>query len=148
MKITLCGSIAFIDDLKSLAQDLEKLKHQVELPNVDTLKNGDGEPITVEEYYQIRKSPDKAGDWVWDRKTDAMNLHFNKIDWADVILVTNYNKKDVKDYIGANTLIEMGLAFYQKKPIFLLNSIPDTDCREEILGMKPTVINGDLSLLV
>ena len=39
----------------------------------------------------------------------------------------------------------MGLAFYLKKKIFLLNDIPEMSFKEEILGMKPIVINNDLS---
>ena len=40
--------------------------------------------------------------------------------------------------------MEMGLALYLKKPIYLLNEIPQMSHTEEILGMKPIVINGVL----
>ena len=43
--------------------------------------------------------------------------------------------------------MEMGVAFYLHKKIFLLNPIPEISYREEILGMKPIIINGDLSLI-
>ncbi len=59
-------------------------------------------------------------------------------------MVCNYPKNDIDGYIGANTLIEMGLAFYLEKPIYLLNPIPEISYKEEILGMKPIVLNGDL----
>jgi hypothetical protein len=62
-----------------------------------------------------------------------------------VVLILNYSKKEIANYIGANTLIEMGLAFYLHKKIFLLNPIPEISYKEEILAMKPIVINGDLN---
>ena len=65
--------------------------------------------------------------------------------WADAALVANFDKNGVVGYIGANTLIEMGVAFYRKKPIYVLNSIPEMSYTEEILGMQPIVVNGDLA---
>ena len=73
--------------------------------------------------------------------------HFEKIEWANAILVTNYEKNNIANYIGPNTLMEMGLAFYLKKPIYLLNPIPDCPWKEEILGVEPVVINGDLGFI-
>jgi len=60
--------------------------------------------------------------------------------------VLNYDKKGVKGYVGGNTLMEIGVAFFLSKPIYLLNDIPeDVSYAEEILGMMPIVINGDLA---
>lgn len=85
--------------------------------------------------------------WIWDRKAEAIRNHFDKVVWSDAILVLNHSKKDISNYIGANTLLEMGLAFHYKKPIYLLNPIPEVSYKEEILGMKPVIINGDLKLI-
>ena len=57
----------------------------------------------------------------------------------------SYDKNGVKGYIGGNTLMEMGLAFYLKKKIYLLNEVPELPYKEEILGVKPIILNGDLS---
>ena len=51
----------------------------------------------------------------------------------------------MKITIGGNTFLEMGLAMHLKKKIYLLNSIPEISCKEEILGMKPVIINNNLS---
>ena len=60
--------------------------------------------------------------------------------------MVNYSKHDIDGYIGGNTLMEMGIAKYLKKKIFLLFSISSKlFYKEEILGMKPVVINEDLS---
>ena len=76
-----------------------------------------------------------------------MRTHFKKVEWSDVVLILNYDKNNIINYIGANTLLEMGLAFHINKPIYLLNPIPEISYKEEILGMKPMVLNGDLSTL-
>jgi len=47
--------------------------------------------------------------------------------------------------MGTPHFLEMGVAFYLKKPIYLLNPIPETSIKEEVLGMKVVVINNDFS---
>ncbi len=143
MKITICGSIAFFEDMLIIKDKLEKLGHKVDLPPTKILNDKD-EYIPVTEYYNLRKS-EKPPAWVWVAKKKAMLAHFNKVEWADIILVVNQEKNGVAGYIGANTLMEMGLALFLKKPIYLLNEIPEISYREEIEGMSPMLINGDLS---
>ena len=41
--------------------------------------------------------------------------------------------------------MEMGLAFYQNKPIYLLQNLPELNYKEEILRMRAVMLNGDLS---
>ena len=143
MKITLCGSIAFYDKMLKIKRKLEKLEHQIDLPPLK-VKDKKGKLISVKQYYSQRKTETDDESWVWDRKAEAMRWHFQKIEWSEAILVLNYTKNNILHYIGANTLIEMGLAFYLNKKIFLLNPIPEITYKEEILGMKPIVIEGDL----
>jgi len=68
-----------------------------------------------------------------------------KVAWSDAVLVINYDKNGIKGYIGGNTLMEIGLAFFLKKKIYLLNKIPELSYKEEILGVKPIIISGDLT---
>ena len=70
--------------------------------------------------------------------------HFAKIDRSDAILVTNLAKNGIENYIGGNTLMEMGHAYADGLDIFLLNDIPDVSYRDEIAGMHPVVLDGDL----
>ena len=147
MKITLCGSIAFIDEMLAAKRELETAGHEVKMPPTE-IADGEGKMIGVKEYYQIRKATTERDGWIWDRKAMAMKLHFDKVMWSDAILVLNHTKNNVANYIGANTLLEMGLAFHHGKKIYLLNPIPALSYTEEILGMKPEIINGDLQTLV
>jgi len=146
MKITICGSIAFFDEMMAVKNDLQKMGHEVKLPPTE-IPNEQGEMVSIKEYYRLRKESKTEAGWIWDRKEWAMRTHFDKVAWADVVLVLNYTKNDIENYIGGNTFLEMGVAFYLKKPIYLLNPIPETSFKEEVLGMKVMVINNDLSKL-
>ena len=65
---------------------------------------------------------------------------------GDAILVLNYDKRGIKNYIGGNTLMEIGFAHVLKQKVFLLNQIPEIDFyKTEIESVKPIIINGDLS---
>ncbi len=147
MKITICGSIAFIDEMEAAKRELEQFGHEVKLPPSE-MTDAEGKAILSKDVYAIRKSSNTVDDWVWEKKTEAMKNHFDKVAWSDAILVLNHTKNNVAHYVGANTLLEMGLAFHQGKKIFLLNPIPEISYKEELLGMKPTVLNSDLSLIV
>jgi len=146
MKITICGSIAFIDDMLELKQRLEKIGHKVKTPP-SKIQDNNGNTIDVKDYYIKRKAASASEKEVWDMKEKAMLKHFEKVEWCDAILVLNINKKDIKGYIGANTLIEMGIAQYLGKKIYLWNDIPNLPCAEELLGMKPSIINQNINLL-
>ncbi|HAU65993.1 MAG: hypothetical protein UT30_C0012G0014 [Candidatus Uhrbacteria bacterium GW2011_GWF2_39_13] len=147
MKITLCGSIAFIDEMQMTKDKLKALGHEVKLPPSEILDE-QGKTMPVKEYYALRKTTNETEGWIWDAKEQAMRNHFEKVLWADAILVLNHDKNGVANYIGANTLLEMGLAFHHRKKIFLLKPIPELSYKEEILGMHPIVLFGGLSSIV
>ena len=146
MKITLCGSIALYDKMLTVKEQLVKLGHSVDLPPHE-VPTADGTMIPVKEYYSIRHRATASDVWVWERKAQAIREHFKKVSASDAILVINNSKNGVDGYIGANTLLEMGLAFYLNKKIFLVNPIPKMQYTEEILALKPIVLKGDLTLI-
>lgn len=146
MKITICGSIAFYDEMMEVKEILINLGHEVDLPPFE-IEDDTGKMIPVKEYYERRKIETSNVGWIWDEKERAMRLHLKKIEWADSILVLNYDKNDIANYVGGNTLIEIGVAFYLKKKIFLYNPIPEMNYKEEILGMKPILINRNLEAI-
>ena len=143
MKITICGSIAFIDEMLAAQKELEAMGHEVKTPPTE-IEGEDGVLMPVKEYYAIRKATMSTDGWIRERKEQAMRRHFDKVMWADAVLVLNHDKNGIAGYVGANTLMEMGLAFHHRKKIFLLHPIPDMDYQEEILGMSPVVLGGAL----
>ena len=76
---------------------------------------------------------------------DFIREHFRKITQSDAILVLNYEKKQIKGYIGGNTFLEMGYAFGLGKKIFLLYPVPEMDYRVEMISMLPIILDGTLS---
>lgn len=144
MTITICGSIAFVNEMLDIKKQLEGLGHKVEMPPVE-VEDDKGNLMPALDYYKLRRTTADDGSWVWDRKEWAMKKHFNKVVLSDAILVLNYDKNNIKNYIGANTFLEMGLAFHLNKKIYLLNSLPEVSFKEELLGMKPVIINGNLN---
>ena len=76
---------------------------------------------------------------------DFIREHFRKIEKSDAILVLNYDKKRIVNYIGGNTFLEMGLAYWLGKKMYLLHPIPDMDYKTEMLAMQPIILGGDIS---
>jgi hypothetical protein len=146
MKITLCGSLAFIDQMNELKKQLEDAGHEVQLPPT-TVTDETGKEIPVVLLHQQRRETTTTTGWIWDHKTQAIRDHNKKVEWCEAVLIVNEDKHNVAHYIGGNTLMEMGLAFHLGKKIFLLNPIPEVPYKEEIIGMQPTVINGNLLLI-
>ncbi len=79
---------------------------------------------------------------------DAIRDFWSKMQGADAILVLNLERHGIVNYIGGNTLIEIGFAHILNQKIFLYNPIPDMPyCKTEIVAVKPIIINGDLTLI-
>lgn len=150
MKITICGSIAFYKEMESVRDQLLKQGFDViipELSNEAPKEFGGDKKVYFGEYVEKNGGVDSfpANHKIWDLKEDAINDHFKKVEWGDAILVVNPEKRGIKGYVGGNTLIEIGLAFYLKKKIYLLNSVSsELSYKVEIMGMKPIILEGDL----
>jgi len=81
-------------------------------------------------------------------KFDVIMDHFKKIENSDAIIVLNYPKSNIKWYIWWSSLMEIWLAYYLGKKIFILYPLPSIEELKyvsEILHMKPQIINWDLS---
>lgn len=77
---------------------------------------------------------------------DAIREFWNAMQGADAVFVLNLDKNGIKNYIGGNTLMEIGFAHVLNQKIFMLNPIPDMSyCKTEIEAVKPIIINGDLT---
>lgn len=137
--ITICSSASFYQQAFLIEDQLKALGFQVTLPDTaHKMKQADN--FDVDHYKTWFR---KAEDYV--RKSELIRGHFDKIAQSDVILVLNFRKNNVDNYIGGNVLIEMGVAFHLKKPIFILNDSPkNSPFEEEILGMQPIFLQGDV----
>jgi hypothetical protein len=135
--ITLCSSANFYQQVGEIKDRLEQHGLTVLIPAMAQKMKEDGN-FDVSHYKTWFADP---GDY--DKKAQLMHGHFDEVDKADAILVVNNEKHGVDNYIGGNVLMEMALAFHGRKPIFILNEIPEESTfLEEILGMQPVVLHG------
>ena len=71
--------------------------------------------------------------------------NFRDIASSDAILVINNTKKGIVGYIGTNVLMEIAMAFYFKKKIYIWNHYPsNASFVEELACFGAVVINQDL----
>ena len=135
MTITICGSLAFHTNMRTVARSLEEFGHTVFVPkSLDLIEHqGFQKPKTVSERLAAEK------------KYDFIREHFRKIEQADAILVVNPKHHGTPGYIGGNTFLEMGVAFYLGKKIYLLNPIPAMDYELELASMHPVVLDGEIA---
>ncbi|EFK96035.1 Maf-like protein [sediment metagenome] len=130
MRIVICGSMKLANKMKEAKAVLEKAGHDVVLPP-DTDASVANPNLNEEIEYCIR--------------TDVIRNHFRLIADADAVLTLNYERKGIPGYIGSNTLMDMAIAHYLKKRVFLLYPVPDTDCAVEVKIMQPVILDGDIS---
>lgn len=138
MTIAICASIKFLKEIAEVENKLQKMGFTVFVPEGLTLHRQGiwSRPKTIK------------GRIAGKIEHDFIRKHFKKISESDAILVLNYNKNGVKNYIGPNTFLEIGVAYYLGKKIFLLNPIPRTYLWEEVSAMKPIVLHNKLERII
>lgn len=63
------------------------------------------------------------------------------------ILVVNFDKHGISDYIGANAFAEIAVALAHYKKIYLLQGIPEF-YRDELTAWQAVCLNGNLMRLI
>lgn len=134
MKIGVAGSMQFTDEMIKACAELEKNGHNPFMSGFKDRyagKNADEiEKLKLQDKYEH----------------DAIREFWQPMQDADALLVLNYDKNGIKNYIGGNSFLEMGFAHVLNQKIYLLNPIPDMPYYgTEIIAMKPIVISNDLS---
>lgn len=138
--IVICSSAAFYKHVNQIARELEGSGYKVEVPTTATRMH-------KESNYDVPR----VKIWLKDpnhftKKQALAREHFDKVAKGDAVLIVNDSKPGKPNYIGPNATMEWGLAYYLKKPIFILNGVPkESNYYEEIYGMSTAVLDGDLS---
>jgi len=136
MKIGIIGSMQFTEKMIEVRDQLRKLDHDAFLTDLHDVFIG--------------KSDEEKEKIKIDQKNnlDAIKEFWQAMQGADAVLVLNFDKHGIKNYIGGNTLMEIGFAHVLNQKIFLWNPIPEIPYyKSEIEAVKPIVINGDLDLI-
>lgn len=135
--IVICSSANFYEQVVAAESQLIKLGFDVVIPKTARAMKEAGDYTVSKTWY------DNADDYT--KKADLMRTHFQEIERGDIVLIANYEKHGVANYIGPNVLMEMGIAFYFNKPIYILNELPDNSpFEEELKGFLPTILHGKL----
>jgi hypothetical protein len=134
MKIGVAGSMQFTERMMELCKQLEAMGHEPFMSKFGPAFVGktdeEKEKIKLEQKY----------------KHDAIREFWKPMQRADALLVANFDKHGIKNYIGGNAFLEMGFAHVLNQKIYLLHPIPKMPHYEtEIIAMQPVVINGDLN---
>ena len=137
MRVGIIGSMQFIDKMLEVQKELSALGHVAFMTHLHKGMEGKSdeeiEKIKLHQKYNM----------------DAIRVFWNEMQGADAVLALNFDKNGIKNYIGGNTLMEIGFAHVLNQKIFLYNQIPEIPFyKTEIEAVKPTIINGDLTKIV
>ena len=134
MKIGVIGSMQYTEKMIELRDQLNAMGHHAFVTNLAPPFVGktdeEKEAIKLHQKFNM----------------DAIREFWRLMQGADAVLVANYDRHGIKNYIGGNTLIELGFAHVLNQKIFLMNPVPKIPYYEsEIKAMKPIILNGDLN---
>lgn len=136
MRIGISGSMQFSEKMLEIRDQLVKLGHEAYVSELIAPFIGK----TDEEKERIKI----------DQKNnqDAIREFWHLMQGKDAILVLNFDKNGINNYIGGNALMEIGFAHVLNQKIFLYNPIPEIPYyKTEIEAVKPVIINGNLSMI-
>jgi len=141
LSLAICASASNYPQVIAASYDIEELGINVLLPaTAAAMKENGGKNIEADRDWSSVTAHEKAL---------LIRGHFTEIKKSDAILVMNYEKHGKANYIGPNVLMEMAIAFYLNKPIYVLNGKPEeSPLIDEILGLEPIFLDGDLAKLV
>ncbi len=135
MKILIICSKAFYKNIPPIKAALEKQGHSIELPN--SYANPKVEADAWE----------KGEEAHAEFKARMFRMSEERIAQMDAVLTLNFDKDGKKNYVGGATFLEIYEAFRNKKKIYLYNEVPEGMLYDEISGMSPIIIKGDLNLV-
>lgn len=136
MKIGIIGSMQYTEKMIEARDELIKRGHNAFVTNLADpfIGKTDEEKETIKIHQK--------------NNLDAIREFWRLMQGSDAVLVMNFDKHGIKNYIGGNTLMEIGFAHVLDQKIFLYNPIPEIKYyKSEIEAVNPVIINGDYSLI-
>lgn len=130
--VVICGSMAFYDVMLRISEKLKKSGIPIVLPKEESEEK---ESLSKEEFSDFKK------------RVSSQYLSKIRENSTYGILVVNQEKKGLDNYIGANTLVEISMAFCWGRPIYLYNDFYEP-IKEELLAWQVISIQGNLDRLI
>jgi len=130
--VVICGSMVFYDKMLEISNLLEGKGIPTVIPKEETMER---EVLTEKEFS--------------DFKRRVSNQYLAKIRDSSTyaILVLNQEKKGISNYIGANTLVEISMAFCWGREIYLLNDLYEP-LKDELEAWNALALNGNIDILI
>lgn len=136
MKIAICSSMVFAEKMLEVRDKLENLGHEAFISKF------------AEEYLGKTVKEIEVLTLYHKNERDAIRDFWEVIKISDAVLVLNYDRRGVSNYIGGNTLMEIGFAHVLNKKIFLMNPVPEIEYyKSEIEAVKPVVLYENLETI-
>jgi hypothetical protein len=135
MKIFIACSKYFYDRVNEIREVLEAAGHEITLPSCFD------NPFEEEDVKRLSRKEHV----VW--KCNMMKRHEGNIVGQDAVLVLNFEKNGISNYIGGATFMEVVKAWEMDKRIFFYNPLPKCSFSDELIGINPVVINGNLEMV-
>lgn len=131
-KIVICGSMMFFKEM-SLCRDILR-------------KNG-LKAIVPKEENDIIEAYDEVAFREFKRKVSKAYLKKIREKDTSAVLIYNGTKKGQENYIGANTLVEIAMAFAWNRKIYLFNDVY-VPLADELLAWECICLNGNIEQLI
>lgn len=130
--IVICGSMMFYNEMLKVS----KLLNRCGIPTVVPKEESTEKENLTEEEFSIFKG-----------KVSGQYLSKIRESSTYAILILNQEKKGICNYIGANTLVEISMAFCWGRPIYLFNGFYGP-LEEELSAWNAICLHGNLDILV
>ncbi|MEI6379038.1 MAG: hypothetical protein WCO55_05240 [Candidatus Falkowbacteria bacterium] len=137
MKIIICGSMAFSEQMLQLKSDLEAMGHEATVPH------------NAEKYVTRELSAENRQESTANKIAgNLIQEYYWAIRDADAVIIADYDKNGIKDYVGGNSFLEAGYAHALEKKLYFINGIPEMPYSDELRALQPMVLMGDLSRIL
>ena len=134
-KIFLCASMNFYPKLLQIEGELLSRGFEVEIP-ISAKMMRESNDFVVEHFKNNYSNTQKA---------DFFRENVGNMEKSDSILVVNEEKNGIAGYVGTSVIMEIGIAWYLHKNIYLWNELsPDVAYKPEIEAFGAIIINQDL----
>lgn len=130
-RIVLCGSMAFYSKMLDLRDELSLHGLPAFAPDPDN------DLFTTQE----------KSDQITKRRASMRHIRKVRDQSTFGILVVNFDKHGIPDYIGPNTFAEIAVALAHYKRIYLFQSVPRF-YQDELLAWGAIPLHGDIRLIV
>lgn len=130
--IVICGSMVFYDQMFEMSEYIRKHGIPTVIPKEESMEK---ETLSEKQFSDFK------------RKVSNQYLAKIRENSTYAILVVNQEKKGIDNYIGANTLVEISMAFCWGRRVYLLNDFYDP-LMDELVAWNAISLKGNLSRLI